>query len=375
MLTPAEIQGMAERKYPAFLQSLVTGESIFPMRIRFGIPSTTDDFAKLQQEVTTLAAGNFGYSIEWEEKNTRKHGVQKLPSQVRFDSEDQFVKALGKAGEVQLFRANISASLSRLPQLRDWLVSHVKWVVEFGTIWNEMLLVGEYFLANPRPGLYTRQLPIAAHTKFVQENTRVIGSMLDFLLPDEAKSDGNSFEERFGLKPLAPLVRFRMLDQMLLKTLALSHSEMGLPLEVFSRLPIHGLHVIITENLMNFECLPEAANTLAIWGQGNAAELLHKVPWLADCDVYYWGDIDEHGFQILSRLRSKFPSIRSVMMEVDTFEKYRHLTGAGEKAGKPPSNLTTEEQKAYDIVAREKLRLEQEKIPQPVLGDFITFKH
>ena len=226
MLTPAEIQGMAERKYPAFLQSLVTGESIFPMRIRFGIPSTTDDFAKLQQEVTTLAAGNFGYSIEWEEKNTRKHGVQKLPSQVRFDSEDQFVKALGKAGEVQLFRANISASLSRLPQLRDWLVSHVKWVVEFGTIWNEMLLVGEYFLANPRPGLYTRQLPIAAHTKFVQENTRVIGSMLDFLLPDEAKSDGNSFEERFGLKPLAPLVRFRMLDQMLLKTLALSHSEM-----------------------------------------------------------------------------------------------------------------------------------------------------
>ena len=76
MLTPAEIQGMAERKYPAFLQSLVTGESIFPMRIRFGIPSTTDDFAKLQQEVTTLAAGNFGYTIEWAEKKTRKHGTQ-----------------------------------------------------------------------------------------------------------------------------------------------------------------------------------------------------------------------------------------------------------------------------------------------------------
>jgi hypothetical protein len=56
-------------------------------------------------------------------------------------------------------------------------------------------------------------------------------------------------------------------------------------------------------------------------------------------------------------------------------EKYRHLTGAGEKAGKLPSNLTAEEQKAYDIVARENLRLEQEKIPQPALEDFITFKH
>ena len=70
-----------------------------------------------------MAAGNFGYSIEWEEKKTRKHGAQKLPSQVRFDSEDQFINALGKAREVQLFRANISVSLSRLPQLRDWLVS------------------------------------------------------------------------------------------------------------------------------------------------------------------------------------------------------------------------------------------------------------
>jgi hypothetical protein len=143
---------------------------------------------------------------------------------------------------------------------------------------------------------------------------------------------------------------------------------MGLPLDVFCRRAIHGLRVIITENLMNFECLPEATNTLAIGGQGIAAELLHKVPWLADCDVYYWGDIDEHGFQILSRLRN-------VMMEVATLEKYRHLTGAGEKAGKPPSNLTPEEQKTYDIVVRENLRLEQEKIPQAVLGDFITFKH
>ena len=374
MLKPAEIQGMAERKYPAFLQSLVTGESIFPIRIRFGIPSTTDDFAKLQQEVTTLANGNFGYTIEWEEKKTRKHGIQKLPSQVRFDSEDQFVKALGKGREVQLFRNNILASLSRLPQLRDWLVSHVKWVVEFGTIWNDLLLVGEYFLANPRPGLYPRQLPIAVHTKFIQENTKVIGSLLDFLLPNDAKSDGNSFEERFGLKPLEPLIRFRVLDQTLLKTLALSHPELGLPLAVFCCLPIHGLRVIITENLMNFECLPDATNTLAIWGQGNAAELLHKVPWLAECDVYYWGDIDEHGFQILSRLRSKFPGIRSLMMDITTLEKYRHLTGDGEKAGKTPVNPTTEEQQAYDAVAKENLRLEQEKIPQPALGDFITLK-
>jgi len=364
MLNPVEIQEMVERKYPAYLRSLVTGESIFPIRVRFGVPSTTEDFAKLQQEVIALATGNFGYTIEWEEKKTRKYGTQKLPSQVRFDTEDQLVKALDRQREVQQFRINLANTLNRLPQSREWVAAHVKWMIEFGRIWNELLLVCEYFLANQRPGLYARQLPIAVHTKFIQENSKVLASMLDVLLPDEAKVEGDSFEERFGLKPLELLIRFRTLDQTLLNRLGLSHPEMGLPLSVFCQLPVHGIRVVITENLMNFECLPDSPNTLAIWGQGNAAELLHKVPWLADCDVYYWGDIDEHGFHILGRLRSKFPSIRSLMMDVATLENFRRLMGLGEKAGKAPINLTDGERSAYEVVARETLRLEQEKIPQ-----------
>lgn len=364
MLNPAEIRGMAERKYPAYLQSLVTGESVFPIRIRFGVPSTTDEFAKLQQEITALATGNFGYTIEWGEKKTRKYGAQKLPSQVRFDTEDQLIDALGKKHEVQQFRANLADTLNRLPKLREWMASHVNWMIEFGHIWNELQLVCEYFLAHPRPGLYARQLPIAVHTKFIQENSKVLANMLSVLLPAETQREGNSFENRFGLKPLESLIRFRMLDQKLLVHLGLSHLEMGLPLGIFCRLSARGLRVIITENLMNFECLPDSPNTLAIWGQGNAAELLHEVQWLSECELYYWGDIDEHGFQILGRLRGKFPSVRSLMMDSVTLKTFRKFTATGEKAGKAPINLTDDERQAYDVVERESLRLEQEKIPQ-----------
>jgi hypothetical protein len=291
---------------------------------------------------------------------------------VRFDSEEQFVTALERQKEVQLFRVNLADSLTRLPKLREWLASHVRWVVEFAAIWNEILLVGEYFVANPRPGLYVRQLPISVHTKFIQENTRVISDMLYFLLPDDAKSAGNSFEERFGLKPLEPLVRFRVLDQKLQLSLGFSHCEMGLPLQIFCQMPIQGLRVIVTENLMNFECLPNASNTLAIWGQGDAAELLRNVHWLGNCDVYYWGDIDEHGFHILGRLRRKFPSIRSLMMDIATVEEFRNLIGAGVKAGKAPINLTDEEREAYNKVERDNLRLEQEKISPSVIRRFFA---
>jgi hypothetical protein len=371
MLNPADIQGLAQRKYPDYLRSLVTSEPLFPLRIRFGKPSSTEEFGKLSQEVVALSTGNFGYTIEWELKNTRKYGTQNLPVQVRFDSEEQFVKAIGKQREVEQFRTNLAATTARLPQLQEWMAVHVKWVVEFGPVWDEMLKVCEYFLANPRPGLYTRQLPIAVHTKFIQENAQVLSSLLSTILPESAKAEGGAFESRFGLKMLEPLIRFRVLDPNLQSRLEFTHAEMGLPLSVFCSLKVEGVRVIITENLMNFECLPGIPNGLAIWGQGNAAELLHAVPWLSGCAVHYWGDIDEHGFHILARLRSKFPSIRSIMMDLGTLENFRNLTGPGERAGKTPINLTDEERLAYETVVRDELRLEQEKIPQSYSDNLI----
>jgi len=364
MLSPSDIKPIAERKYPAYLRSLVTGENIFPIEIRFGQPSTTDAFPKLQQEVTALEKRNFGYTIEWEIKNTRNYGTQKLPKQVRFDSGEQFVNALGKQMEVRLFQINLSKTLARLPELKDWMASHVKWVLDFGDIWGELLLVCEYFKANPRPGLYIRQLPIAVHTKFIKENTKVLSSLLSVLLPNGAITEGDTFEERFGLKPLEPMILFRALDSDIPGRLGLAFAEMGLPLDTFCKLHAAGLRVIITENLMNFECIPDIRNGLAIWGQGNAAELLHSVEWLTKCDVYYWGDIDEHGFHILARLRSKFQSIHSFLMDKSTLDEFRGLVGSGEKAGKAPVNLTDAERLAFDEVERENIRLEQEKIPQ-----------
>lgn len=138
---------------------------------------------------------------------------------------------------------------------------------------------------------------------------------------------------------------------------------MALPLCLFRAINARGLNIIITENLMNLECLPPVRQGLAIWGQGNAAELLRIVSWLGDCSVRYWGDIDEHGFQILARLRSRFRAVRSFMMDLATLERFRHWAGAGEKVGKSPSNLTPDEAAAFAVVERENLRLEQEKIP------------
>jgi hypothetical protein len=364
MLTPQEIRAKAERKYPDYLKSLVTGETLFPLRIKFGQPNPTDDFAKLKAEVEALNAGNFGYTIETEQRNLRRWGVQPLPTQVRFDTEDQFAQALSKSREVATFKRNVEVAKCRFPALAGWLRSHVNWVVEFESDWDGMLAVCDYFLANPCPGLYVRQLPIPVHTKFIAEHSEVLTSMLTAILPDSAVNrEGKTFEDRFGLRPMEATIRFRALDPVVVEKLRMTDERMGLPLDRFRLLPAAGLCVIITENLMNLECLPSVTNGLGIWGQGNAAELLTRVDWLAHCEVLYWGDIDEHGFHILARLRKSYSNIRSLMMEIQTLNDLCDLAGAGEKAGASPSNLNPEERAAFDEVERNGRRLEQEKIP------------
>jgi hypothetical protein len=62
--------------------------------------------------------------------------------------------------------------------------------------------------------------------------------------------------------------------------------------------------------------LPERA--MVIWGRGYAVDALAPLRWLADLDVVYWGDIDTHGFAILSRLRGMFPGVRSMLMDRET---------------------------------------------------------
>ena len=85
MLNPDDIQLLCQRMYPAFLKSVVTCEQFFPLDIRFGRPSTTDEWEKLRREITTLAKGKVGYRIEWAETNTRRWGRQKFPQRDWFD--------------------------------------------------------------------------------------------------------------------------------------------------------------------------------------------------------------------------------------------------------------------------------------------------
>ena len=368
MYGPEEILRRAARSYPAYLRSIVLGEDFFPLVIRFGKTSMRQaDFATLREEIAALRIADAKYTIEWVERNDRRWGRQPFPAKIYFARAKDFLASIGKSCETERFVQNVRITRSVCPELEEWLAQNSSKIVENSDIWTDLLKVCRYFIDNPRPRRFVRELPIAIDTKFIERNQGIIAHLLKFLMPDSVDLNARSFEKKFGLLFDPPLIRLRVLDESLRMRLGLVFSDLAVPTGDFARWNITGISVVITENKMNFLTLPNLPNSIAIWGAGNAASLLSECGWLQSCRLIYWGDVDCSGFEILSRLRTSFPGTETILMDRATLEQFIHLTVPGKNRIKEaPHNLTAAERAAFDKAVAENLLLEQEKLPDHV---------
>ncbi len=366
MITVDGIRKQAERAYPSFLRSLVSEEPFFPLDIRFGKGIPKGGFHDFSASREALLKKARAYVVELKRHNSRRYGPQMLPARIYFDDRDAYVGFVGKTEEVLRFRGAIACARESLPELMPWLERNVVRIAGHVDGWEDLLTVCRYFLEHPRPDCYARELPLPIHTKFVEEHEALLRQMLDFLLPAEAIDAGaSSFARRFGLRYEEPQLRIRVLDPNLSHTSGWPSDDLSLSVSALARLRFEACTVVISENKMTFLTLPHVRDALALWGGGFGMELLRDLEWLRACTVYYWGDLDAHGFIILSRLRSFLPAVTSLMMDVDTFETFRAYAVAGTPTREGPlPNLTPEEQGAYQSLAAANLRLEQEHIAQ-----------
>ncbi|MDQ7023921.1 MAG: DUF2220 family protein [Candidatus Gracilibacteria bacterium] len=86
-------------------------------------------------------------------------------------------------------------------------------------------------------------------------------------------------------------------------------------------------------------------------------------------EIFYWGDIDSHGFKILGNLRKYFPQTKSIFMNQKLFIKFQDYIVKGEKISeseieKLKENLNKEEFELLKYVNLNNFRLEQENINQ-----------
>jgi hypothetical protein len=373
VISPTEIQQKSARCYASFLAAIVVGENLCPLE--FAVGSIPKEYLDLSKAVNLLIEKSksclgYGYNLELETRKMQKYGTQSLPKKIYIDTENDYLKLIKKEQEVARFRLDIENIRTKMPELEQWIYRNPLKIVEYSDRWDELLKVCQYFRCTPKPNLYIRELPIQVHTKFIEQNQKILRTLLESFLPTENLNpiDGekeSTFEKRFSLKYREQLIRLRFLDRRLMAKYGFPASDFSMPISEFNRLNLEGHRCSIVENLINFLTLPDLANSFAIFGSGYAVQGLKFTEWLSYCPIFYWGDLDADGFKILSQLRSYFPHVTSIMMDLKTFEAFQEFSVTVPVANlENLQHLTSEEVNLYTYLVTHQRRLEQERISQ-----------
>ncbi len=359
-----------------FLREAIEETGLFPYRVSLSGPSSSDlgehfsDARAWVREIEGAADRSDSFAVEWREVNNRIIGQNRIPVALVFDELSALARFAGKARELDRYREVADFLLDSFPALKPWVLKHAFDAIDLRPAVERLVSVTRWIVVHPRPGIYLRQLCVPnVHTKFIETHRKTIGDWLDLLLDpssiDRSATGIRGFEERFGFLTRPQLVRFRHLDA---GTTTGGFSDLTVRADEFCATPMNAAAVFVTENDINGLSFPAVANGIVVFGRGYGFDFLSDAAWLRDREILYWGDIDTHGFAILSQFREYFPRTRSFLMDRRTLVSCRESWSVElAQHASVPANLTEEELGLFRDLREhafgDAVRLEQELVP------------
>jgi len=371
-----------------FYRSWLQSDSYFPLKIpikNISAKSLLVNFSELQDAIYILRqdSNKHGYSVTDKVITHRQLGEQKIPITIVFNTETDLLNYLSKTTEVSQFKALAQQTIQQHTLLKGWLIRYPFKLIKYVEVWPKILQVCEYFTHNSQPSCYIRRLDIkGVDSKFIEQHKGILNELLTEILM-EADYDKNvtglnnhGFERRYGLLYDQPLIRLRILDtDLTIQGL----TDLTLTVDEFKNFNIAVETIFIAENKVNGLAFPDYPKAIVIFGLGYGVNLLADAKCLQHSNLYYWGDIDTHGFAILSRLRQYYPQLKSMLMDQQTLDQFMELTvyeSLEKSEQRTLTLLSNEENRLYQELQNKLLRLEQERISfvflQQVLLSFHT---
>jgi hypothetical protein len=241
-----------------------------------------------------------------------------------------------------------------------------------------LLAATTWFRANPRSGLTARSVPVPGmHTKWLARHRSMVlaclGTPTDSSEPADPAGDADPTDiptgdlDALGLRPL-PRETSVVLADPVLRAAAGGLRQITAPVDELARLQIRPDTVLVVENKEPALAWRDTIGLAIIHSLGNHLDVLSGLPWIPHSRCWYWGDLDRHGFTLLSRARTLVPQLPSLLMAPGDIETYRVL-GVEEgldRYDQPDPTLTPAEATALaalHLTSGKYLRTEQERIP------------
>jgi hypothetical protein len=328
------------------------------------------DFGRAQEWIVALR-GLSGTRLEWRLVRSQTLGQQEIPAAVWVDRPEEAVLLLKVQDNAERFRVLHAVTAAAVPEILPWLQANPFRVIELNSDWRLILQVVAWMKTRPVQKIYIRQIDLPGiDTKFIERHAVVLAELFELVtnrsmedMPDKP----TDFHAKFGFLREPPRVRFRVLDSAIGFGLLPNEPDVELDAESFAALQLPLKRIFVTENKTNFLAFPRFDGSIVVFGSGYGMRAFGIAQWVHRLPLYYWGDIDTHGFAILNELRTVFPHAQSFLMDRETLFNHQDSWTTELAPVKHSLKLLKPDEMALFIdlqsgIPREGVRLEQEKI-------------
>ncbi len=396
-LDPGGVAALLRRRWNGGRRTWLDGAGSWPLSILLHPPTEREaarDLAGVRDWIEDWAAVDADPQrpgeLLWTERQWPGLGRQRLPERLVLAEPAQVAAWLGEQAPWRVAwaravalrgllspdgdpdpRATVNGGATGGPALR--VGRHYDWLADAQPAdFERLLAVLGWLIAHPDSGLYSRQLPIPGiDTKWIgAQRARLVDLLAQhWQLYGAGATPGDAdLYSLAGLRREPDLMRVRILDPAL-RAVVGGLGDITAPVEQIAALAGTGApeRVFMVENLQTGLAFDDLPGSVCCMARGYAVEVFAAIPWLRNRPCHYWGDLDTHGFAILSRLRSHLPGVRSLLMDAETLLRHRDLWQREDKpAAGPLARLTADERRVCEGLLThrwgERVRLEQERI-------------
>jgi hypothetical protein len=387
---PADVRALLRRRFDNRHRDWFAAPDAgaeWPLTIPLGVPTEQAALNRLDAALAWVRAWQSWQgpgALQWTERQWRTLGTQRVPELLRLDGPRDVAAWLGEMERWDRASRRQAEMAGRWPALPGTLGRLFDVLADYADPDFERLIAALAWLErHPDSGLYLRQLPIPGlDTKWIEARKGILAELL-CRVTGRADMPGD-FHALCGLRRPSPRLRMRILDPALRASLG-GLGDLTVPIEDLEQLDFAPTHVAIVENLQTGLAFGDLAGTVVFMALGYGVDLLATIPWVREARCFYWGDIDTHGFAILSLLRARLPGVRSLFMDKPTLLSHRSLwtSEASQHGAQELPHLDLAEQILYRELKLHALgpsvRLEQERIAWditwPALIEALAQKH
>jgi hypothetical protein len=365
------------KKYSNYLKNKFAGHPFTPIPLR-GVRKYPEEVIAFFKALDDFNAYNKekigkGWTIDWRE--VKKFGRQYWPSAITVDTEGDFLFLIGKKSSTEKILRRFDQLMQWQPSLQQLFEKYPDLIEKHEPLWDKLMPTLDYLLQHSVKGKLIRDISIPADTKFLERNQKILLQLLKCIDPERGDPTAKTLEEFLELGSLPDFWKMYWLDEQMAQNYTNGEMRLSKELDWLRNIRWENQEIWLVENLKSLYDCPPRKNALAIFSRGFDLHRLKGIHTFQQARLYYWGDLDEHGFIMLSQMRELYPQVQSVFMDINTLQLHiEHLHHVPFVGKERPRRLTPAEWEAFDFLEENNGRIEQERIRGDYLIQYIGGK-